>query len=138
QSLAERHEVARQGRGVCVVPGDDGMADLVATLPAVIAHGIHDRLSQMAHRVKTANARRASADTVGDDPVDERGVDVLRADLLAEMLLTAVPEGHDDAELGLDAIRARVEVTVPALTLMGDHGTVPAELSGYGPIDADT
>ena len=191
RSLQERHDDARKRRCVRVVPLDDGMAELIATLPAVIARGIHDRLSQMAHIVKvdrqktgpasselgvdelgvedsgvedsgvdepgadepgaeerrtgesSTDASRAggpSSETPGfpERDADERGVDALRADLLSEMLLTATPQGHDTAGALLEAITARVEVTVPVLTLIGDDDAVPAELAGHGPIDAET
>lgn len=134
RSLQERHDDARKARGVCIVPLEDGMAQLIATLPAVIAEGIHDRLSQMAHIVK-AEGRSTEAAAAADD---ERGVDALRADLLSEMLLTAAPEGHDIERSVLGAIRGRVEVTVPVLTLIGEDETVPADLAGHGPIDAET
>lgn len=127
--LAERHEEAAAVRGVRVAALPDGMAELIAVLPAPLALGIHDRLSQMAHAVK---ASRADAD--GDD----RGVDALRADMLAEMLLTAAPGCHNDPEGLLATLTARVEVSVPVLTLIGKDESVPAELEGYGPIDADT
>lgn len=51
--------------------------------------------------------------------VDQRTIDQLRADLLADVVLTGVPSGHDDASGSLAAIHARIEVTVPVLTLMG-------------------
>ncbi|MGN8027960.1 hypothetical protein ACTJJZ_17360, partial [Microbacterium sp. 22242] len=42
-----------------------------------------------------------------------------RADLCADTLLTGAPSGHDTTTGLLAAIQARVEVTVPVLTLMG-------------------
>ena len=65
-------------------------------------------------------------------------MDQLRADLLADMLLTGIPAVDDrDAGIDLGAIRARVQVTVPVLTLTG-HGSEPAVLAGSGPIDPHT
>ncbi|RWR18200.1 DUF222 domain-containing protein, partial [Microbacterium enclense] len=43
-TLTERHHRGRQTRCVRVVPGEDGMSDLIATLPTVLAVGIYDRL----------------------------------------------------------------------------------------------
>jgi len=65
----------------------------------------------------------------------------LRSDVLTDMLLTAAPDADptrtDDGPGTLGAIRARVQVIVPALTLLGsDDG--PAELVGRSPIDPDT
>ena len=72
---------------------------------------------------------------------DTRTMDQLRADVLADMLLTAAPDADptrtDDAPGALGAIRAKVQIVVPALTLLGsDDG--PVELVGRSPIDPDT
>ncbi|WP_224786149.1 HNH endonuclease signature motif containing protein [Microbacterium caowuchunii] len=72
---------------------------------------------------------------------DTRTMDQLRADLLLDMLLTAQPGADptrtDDGPGTLGAIRAKVQVLVPALTLLGadEH---PADLVGGSPIDAET
>ncbi|WP_433675196.1 DUF222 domain-containing protein [Microbacterium gorillae] len=68
------------------------------------------------------------------DAVDERTVHQIRADLLADLLLTATPTTENSA---LGSIRATIAVTIPVLTLAGrsDDG---AELDGAIPIDADT
>lgn len=71
-----------------------------------------------------------------DDQADPRTMNQKRADLLADILLTGSPAGHgaDDA---LGAIRAKVQITVPVLTLLG-HSKSPALLAGHGPIDLET
>ncbi|WP_221584324.1 HNH endonuclease signature motif containing protein [Microbacterium sp. G2-8] len=58
-SFAERHGRARDRRGVFVTDLDDGMSELCAVLPSPLAHGIHDRLTQMGHTV--ISDRRAAA-----------------------------------------------------------------------------
>ncbi|WP_336501888.1 HNH endonuclease signature motif containing protein [Microbacterium paraoxydans] len=78
--------------------------------------------------------------------LDDRSVDQLRADLLADLVLTGAPAGHDSEEGLLSELRARVEVTVPVLTLMhgdrthttGGERVLPAELDGVVPIDPAT
>ncbi|QYM63308.1 HNH endonuclease signature motif containing protein [Microbacterium sp. Se5.02b] len=163
RSITERHRDARELRRVWVKDLDDGMAELGARGPAVLLHGMFDRLSQMAHAVQeesTRASRDAATDGVSgtDDggPVDGRTVDQLRADLLVDLALTGAPAGHETTESLLGEIRARVEVTVPVLTLMDDDtsasgssaagssaagssaSTPPAELDGTVPIDALT
>ncbi|BAJ76300.1 hypothetical protein MTES_3336 [Microbacterium testaceum StLB037] len=137
-TITERHQRGRDTRCVRVVTGQDGMSGLVATLPTVLAVGIYDRLTQQA---------RAIIDTRGDTPLtatDERTTAQLRADVLADLLLTAAPDADptrtDDGPGTLGAIRARVQVVVPALTMLTpqQENTDPAELVGHGPIDADT
>lgn len=123
-SLAERHEAARAQRRVDVRDLDDGMAQLIATLPGALAHGIRARVSAMASTLK------------GADEADPRTFDQLRADLA----LTGTPEGHD-ADTVLSAIRAEVHVTVPALALAGTNGFADAGdavLEGSAPVDLET
>ena len=79
------------------------------------------------------------------DEVDPRTLDQLRADILADMLLTGAPTAHGN---GLDAIRAVVQVTVPLAALVPDDvnsdsadrgGTTGvAILPTFGPVPIDT
>jgi len=137
-TITERHQRGRDTRCVRVVTGHDGMSDLVATLPTVLAVGIYDRLTQQA---------RTIIDTRGDTPetvTDERTTAQVRADILADLLLTAAPDADptrtDDGPGTLGTIRARIQVVVPALTMLdpAQENTDPADLIGHGPLDADT
>jgi len=156
-SIEDRHRRARRDRNVVVTDADDGMALLSTYLPAALAHGIMDRLTQMAHAVRQAEK---DAEAVGGGVLDgfasllsdsgdsahssvpERAVETesprsigeLRADLLSDLLLTGAPSAHGD---GLAAITAHVQVTVPVLTLAGASDD-PALLAGHGPVDLDT
>ncbi|MDD7960799.1 HNH endonuclease [Microbacterium thalli] len=170
REFTQRHRDAAASRCVRVLPGADGMSDLIATLPTVIAAGMLDRLTQMGQSVKDAQAAgtdaagagataRADAATgagagaagvaFGDaaatgaatEGPDTRTMDQLRADALADLVLSGAPAVDPtygtDAPGPLGAIRARVQVVVTANTLTGtDHG--PAEAVGTGLIDADT
>lgn len=130
--FTERHRDAAAGRGVRVIPGRDGMSEIVAGVPTVLADGILDRLTRQAHAV--IDARDG-----GDD--DARSLDQVRTDVFADLLLAGSPaldptvSGDGPGSLG--AIRAQVQVVVPALTLLGaDEG--PVDLVGRPPIDAAT
>lgn len=132
QTFTERHRDACARRAVRVVPGRDGMSDVVATVSTAIADGILDRLTQQAQSV--VDAREADAD-------DHRTTDAVRADVFADLLLAGAPSldptATGDGPGTLGAIRAQVQVLVPVLTLLGaDDG--PSELVGRSPIDADT
>jgi len=94
------------------------MAVLSAYLPAVVAHGIYNRITDLA--------------TAQQSPAEERTLTQLRADLFAELLL----DGRLDSG-GDRGIRPRVLVTVPVLTLLGVSDE-PATLESHGPIDHDT
>ena len=159
RSIDERHAAARSKRRVVVTDLDDGMAELLAILPATLAHGIHDRLSSMARAVRAADepVGVSAQTTLGPDAAaqapagaqagaeapgpavavavtDDRSIDEVRADLLCDLVLSGQPVGHGD---GLEFIAATVQVTVPVLALLGADGD-PATLAGHGPIDADT
>ncbi|MEO2134988.1 DUF222 domain-containing protein [Microbacterium sp.] len=141
RSFTERHRTASACRRVRVIPGADGMSDLVATVPTVIAHGILDRLTQQAMVI--ADSRHHEGDGVGDGDGDgdTRTMDQIRADALSDMLLTGSPtldpSAVGDRPGALGAIRAQVQVIVPALTLL-DADDGPADLGGRTPVDADT
>ncbi|MCZ4067379.1 DUF222 domain-containing protein [Microbacterium sp. H37-C3] len=133
QTFTDRHKTAAAERCVRVFHGTDGMSNLVANLPTVIAAGMLDRLTQMGQSVKDARAESDSGDT--------RTMDQLRADILGDLVLGGAPVvdptyGTDRAG-GLGAIRARVQVAVTAETLMGKDES-PAEAVGAGLVDADT
>ncbi|MDO8383205.1 MAG: DUF222 domain-containing protein [Microbacterium sp.] len=138
RTFADRHKAAREGRGVWVRDDADGMAELVLRGPAVPVHGMHDMLTQMARKITNA-ASAAAADGAEPDP---RTMSQIRADVLAEIVLThrvdpATGEGLSDGYGGLASIRAVVNVTVPALALAGVTAD-PAELVGRAPVDIDT
>ncbi|WP_373441605.1 HNH endonuclease signature motif containing protein [Microbacterium sp. Yaish 1] len=160
RTFTERHEEAAAGRCVRVQAGADGMSDLIATLPTVIADGIVDRLTRQAREIINARAQAdgvpaevgdeaESAEGDGDEAVgggssfidDARTIDQVRADVFSDLLLAGTPAldptGAGDGDGTLGAIRAHVQVAVSALTLMGqDEG--PADLAGRSPIDAAT
>ena len=151
-TFEQRHRRAAEDRTVWVTDLDDGMAELRAILPAVIAHGVHDRLSEMARTVIDARrvetgAGDGSAGTTTDaggcgddgptDSPDVRTTDQIRADILGDLLLTAAPTGHTD----LGAIRATVQITVPVMSLIEKRITDPYEsafLVGHSPVDPET
>ncbi|MFF7293416.1 DUF222 domain-containing protein [Microbacterium sp. NPDC008134] len=142
RTVTERHRDARELRRVWVKDLDDGMAELGMLGPAVLVHGMHDRLTRMARTITLENAQATKASTEETGEPDTRTTDQLRADLLADLVLTGSPVGHDSQTGVLGKIHARVEITVPVLTLMDDDpgasGSPPAELDGRFPIDTDT
>ncbi|GAT75047.1 HNH endonuclease [Microbacterium sp. HM58-2] len=123
RTIDERHRDARMLRRVWAADAEDGMGDLRLHGPAVLIHAMMDRLSQMAHEIRDENLRAARETRAAGDETfepDQRTVDEIRADLLADLVLTGVPVGHDTEDGLLGEIRAGVEVTVPVTTLMGD------------------
>ncbi|WP_417563844.1 DUF222 domain-containing protein [Microbacterium sp.] len=161
----ENIERSKDERSVRYFDLPHGRGQVVYEGPAVLARAIYDRLTSMAHQL-TKDADRNNpdgADTDGidtdtgdgvgpdedglftlitgpdrdvDDDVaaDPRTMDQKRADVFADILLTGAPTAHGDALAG---IAAKVQITVPALTLLG-HSDQPPILAGHGPIDLDT
>ena len=159
RSFTERHTEAAAGRCVRVLPGRDGMSDLVATLPTAIVEGVHDRLTQMARAIIDSRGERADGFTVADGArtdgvgsaevdggdrhdvigTDTRSTDQVRADVLADLLLAGTPALDDtrDTTAGpLGTIRARVQIVIPALALTGADEA--CDLVGRSPIDPAT
>jgi hypothetical protein len=152
-----KHQVARNDRGVQLRPEPDGMASLIALLPAAEARAAYSVIDAAAHAAKGAT------DTTGR----LLGVDQRRADALTAMLLDPAPAeaapgaGADVAADAADAAadrparagqtgpaqapgngpgRARripveLQVVIDLPTLLGLTDN-PAELAGYGPIPA--
>ncbi|VTR77668.1 HNH endonuclease signature motif containing protein [Cellulomonas hominis] len=149
EGAADRHRVAQQGR--CVGRPQvraDGMAALWVLLPAVRAVQVDTVLEAAARTARSAG--------------DPRTLEQLRADGLCDLVLggpgepaaaaapalsTVLPTQRSGAD-GLPpeatataspargrAPRTHVLVTVPLSTLIGVEDQ-PAELAGYGPIDA--
>ncbi|MET2010887.1 DUF222 domain-containing protein [Microbacterium chocolatum] len=134
RTLAERHRDARCERRVGSIPAGDGMSDVIARVPTILAAAIDDRLNEQ-------------ASTIIDADPDGRTRDQIRADVFCDMLLTGSPladptiDGDGNGTLGM--IRAKVQVVVPALTLLGRdddpaNDTTTVDLVGSAPIDPAT
>ncbi|WP_349426381.1 DUF222 domain-containing protein [Microbacterium sp. LWS13-1.2] len=161
-TLQERHDLAVQGRRIWVTDLDDGMSLLNELLPTALAHGILDRTTRQAKLIKRVDTARrrafrmtqdatdaaasgatdSSSETAPDEGMwfDQRTIDQIRADLVADMLLTGAPvidPTLDAAPGGLGAIRATVQITVPVTTLTGVTSG-GAELDGVAPVDPAT
>ena len=102
-TLPERHEHALQGRRVVVEPAADGMAWLMALVPAVEAHAIYGRAT-------------AIAKVLVKQPDEARTVDQIRADVVCDLLIDGDTTLHPKKARG---IRATVVVTVPVLIAAG-------------------
>jgi len=142
--LSARHAEAAKARDVWVRDLDDGMAELIATLPAHLAHGIRDRLDRIARAEIDARAMIDDADAgepLVSEPVvtDCRRIGEVRADVFADLLSTghATPEASNASVPAGEVIVAHVRVTVPVMTALGADDA-PAELTGRSPIDTPT
>lgn len=130
-TLAERRQRAMVDRGVWIEPDLDGMATLSAVLPAEQALAIDNALERHARHLKAQSG-------------EDRTLAQLRADVFCDLMSSASIRPADSDKTsgaggatGSPGIVATVNLTIPALTLLG-HSTEPATLAGYGPIDIDT
>lgn len=117
--IGERHERAVADRYVTVYPAPDGMATLSVYGPAHDVQAVYTRID--------AASRLLPRD-------DVRTLPQRRFDLLVDGLLSGIPAD------GLPTAQGRapqIQVIVAATTLLG-RDDQPAELVGYGPIDAHT
>ncbi|MHA3701576.1 DUF222 domain-containing protein [Jatrophihabitans sp. YIM 134969] len=150
ERAARRHERARRGRRVSLRAEPDGMSCLWALLSA--------EQGQLVHKTLDAYARSSKARNV---PGDDRTLDERRTDALVDLVTrrpgapaVGVPTSDGDAcdcgstgddSAATDATseptahgrRAEIHVTVAWSTLIGADDA-PADLTGYGPIDAAT
>jgi len=163
-AFTEAAQRAYDERSVRLFALDDGMARLIADLPAPLAHAIHDTLTARGRAIldqpdedsdgnadATEAAALTGADTLITGPArptdvtctttttaaavkDSRTLAQVRADILTDLLLTAPPSTRATGA-GVEAVTAQIQVTIPALTLAGDPDGRPAILAGYGPID---
>ena len=157
RSFVERHASARERRDITTRALPDGMSSLLLVAPTPVIAGIDDRMNQMATVViDVRNAAKAAVGSPADDdariPADILASDIrtraqIRADIAADILLTgspfADPTVTGDGPGTLGAIRAKIQVVVPALSLLKPEGdenghAEPADLVGYSPIDAET
>ncbi|WP_243075534.1 HNH endonuclease signature motif containing protein [Microbacterium sp. SS28] len=154
EASARRRTAALRSRDVRVLDLDDGMARLLADLPAPLAYAIMDRLTEFARSVADAEgagldrgpdaARPVAAEhdtdaavNADDEASASRTLGEIRADVLSDLLLTSVPTGHGGTDgSALTGIRGAIQVTIPIETAAG-VSEEPALLSGYGPVDAD-
>lgn len=135
--LDERQREAGARRRVMVIDREDGMADLLAHIPAIEAYAIHDRLTRIA---------RAGERTEGSSDEPMRTRDQRRADAFADLLLAA-DERTLIAGSPAEAIRAHIQVTLPsgaAASLLDPNGNSGPDdasasvLVGYGPISTES
>ena len=115
----QRHQRALSERRVEYHQGEDGMASLIALLPAPEAQLIYTRLTAATGLLPAQDCRTR---------------DQQRADLFVEAMLSGLPL---DALPSVQGRRPAIQVTVAADTLLGLDDQ-PGHLTGYGPITADT
>jgi len=158
EHAAERRDTARASRHVThPVRLPDQMAEMRLVLPAEHAVGIDTALDRTARTARNSGDPRtldqlridALVDAVLSRPTPSTAASTLAAPASAAtgaLACAAAPDSAADAEAAVPSDRTangprdprvHVLVTVPFSTLIGTDDQ-PADLAGYGPIDADT
>ncbi len=117
-----RHQEAVAARDVRLIPQEDGMATVAATMSAVDARALFSAVDTLARARHAAEGGRRSGVGVG-----ARRVDALVALAHAALADRALPKAHGR--------RVELQVAIDAASLFGLTED-PAHLDGYGPIPA--
>src|SRR3954451_24860712 len=110
-----RARAARAGRHVRVRLAADGMADLVAHLPAEQAAACVGALHRAVH----------------EHYVTAESVTRSRGQILADTLVERLT-----GQATADAVAVEVQVVMPVETLLAPDSAVPAQIAGHGPVPA--
>ncbi|PPG25886.1 hypothetical protein C5E10_18090, partial [Pseudoclavibacter sp. RFBG4] len=151
ESIDQRHERAKQRRRVSVEDLGDGMSILRVLMSSFVAHAIRDRARKQSKAIIRARPKQATNTTpksstagqagetaetgeTGDTAApDERTLDQVMSDVIADLLLTSDPTISSAA----NGIQATVQLSIPITTLFPDPtrpGRAPALLEGMSPM----
>lgn len=118
------HAEAAAQRSVRFVPEPDGMASVIATLPAPDARALFLAVDAL--------ARGAAAAAKAKGVIDPRGIDARRADALTAIAWSALADRRLPKDHGRP-VEVHFVVDLPTLAGLANR---PAELVGYGAIPA--
>jgi hypothetical protein len=129
RTAVDRLKKAMKRMSVTVEPAADGMAYIIALVPAPEAVSIDQRLDL---------AAREAAAVEGET----RSVTELRAHVLLDVVDEGLFRGASSDAEGLAVptrrgVQCKVGLLIPMMTILG-RSDVPPTLEGYGPIDIDT
>lgn len=115
EGAAVRHQKARTQRSVTLTPGQHGMANLTAHVPAIDAALMNKRISLEAERRRAEGA--------------DQGHGALAADALVDTVL-----GRDDA---MESVELDVGVIITDRALFRPDAGDAAQITGYGPVPSE-
>ena len=135
ESFEETVAIARDTRNVRMYPESDGMATVMALLPAEDAQTVMLAINSLIEKDSTRSDHDALVDTCSnhDALVDTRSMDMKRADALTVIcgdLLARIAEDHQPHRRPVT-----INITMDLPTALG-LAENPAQLAGYGPIPA--
>jgi hypothetical protein len=135
ESFEETVAIARDTRSVRMYPESDGMATVMALLPAEDAQTVMLAINSLIEKESIRSEKDSLVDTrTGRDSlVDTRSMEMKRADALTVIcgdLLARIAENHQPHRRPVT-----INITMDLPTALG-LAENPAQLAGYGPIPA--
>ncbi|PPF76273.1 hypothetical protein C5B99_10610 [Pseudoclavibacter sp. Z016] len=150
ESIDQRHERAKQRRRVSVEDLGDGMSILRVLMSSFVAHAIRDRARKQSKAIIRARPKQATNTTPKSSTAgragetaetgetgetvapDERTLDQVMSDVIADLLLTSDPTISSAAK----GIQATVQLSIPITTLLTHTDTGVDGSGGGGPTEA--
>ena len=139
ETFEESVSIARDTRSVHMYPESDGMATVIALLPAEDAQTVMlaiNALVESQHSQDDARTRpdsHSDARTMDMKRADARTMDMKRADALATICGDILARIADEHQPHRRPVTINITMDLPTALGMADN---PAELAGYGPIPA--
>ena len=135
ESFEETVAIARDTRSVRMYPESDGMATVMALLPAEDAQTVMLAINSLIEKESIRSEKDSLVDTRAgrDSLVDTRSMEMKRADALTVIcgdLLARIAENHQPHRRPVT-----INITMDLPTALG-LAENPAQLAGYGPIPA--
>lgn len=141
EAFEETVAIARDTRSVHMYPESDGMATVIALLPAEDAQTVMLAINALVESqnsntcVQTAHANSCQphSSSSQDSLADARSMDMKRADALAAICGDLLARIADEHQPHRRPVTINITMDLPTALGMADN---PAELAGYGPIPA--
>ena len=129
ETFEESVAIARDTRSVHMYPESDGMATVIALLPAEDAQTVMLAINALVESQHSQDDAR----TRPDSHSDARTMDMKRADALATICGDILARIADEHQPHRRPVTINITMDLPTALGMADN---PAELAGYGPIPA--
>ena len=139
ETFEESVAIARDTRSVRMFPESDGMATVIALLPAEDAQtvmlAINSLIGSQSSTAKTSfmGSIGAGSRSMGINSTDARSMEMKRADALAEICGDLLARISEEYQPHRRSVSVNITMDLPTALGLAEN---PAELAGYGPIPA--
>lgn len=129
ETFEESVAIARDTRSVRMYPESDGMATVIALLPAEDAQTVMLAINSLIGSQSSASDARS----MGIKSTDARSMEMKRADALTEICGDLLARISEDYQPHRRPVSVNITMDLPTALGLAEN---PAELAGYGPIPA--